>query len=104
VGAYEGLRRRSLSRQYGLGSAILMRRGLTEWMNTCSSYFDAPASIPVPPHDETILPQGIRAELPVILAGMPLHRCGSKFMREEAHQKVKADLVERVSYATFTAP
>jgi hypothetical protein len=74
VGAYEELRRRFLSCQYGPGLVILMRRGLREWMNTCSSYLDAPVT-PVPPHDETILPQGVRAELVVILAGMLLHRC-----------------------------
>ena len=77
VDAYEELRRRFLSRQYRPGVAILMRRGLREWMNTCSSYLDVPAtSVPAaPPHDETILPQGVRAELVVILAGMLLHRC-----------------------------
>jgi hypothetical protein len=76
VGAYEELRRRFISRQHGPGVAILMRRGLREWMDTCSSYLDVPAtSVPAPPHDETILPQGVRAELVVILAGMLLHRC-----------------------------
>jgi len=76
VKAYEELRQRFLSRQYGPGSTILMRRGLREWMNTCSSYLDAPAiSVPAPPHDETIFPQGVRAELVGILAGMLLHRC-----------------------------
>jgi len=76
IGAYEELRRRFLSRQYGPGLTILMRRGLREWMNTCSSYLDAPAiSVPAPPHDETIFPQGVRAELVGILAGMLLHRC-----------------------------
>jgi hypothetical protein len=75
VKAYEELRQRFLCRQYGPGSTILMRRGLREWMNTCSSYLDAPAiSVPAPPHDETIFPQGVRAELVGILAGMLLHR------------------------------
>src|SRR5215469_10958647 len=76
IGAYEELRRRFLSRQYGPGLTILMRRGLREWMNTCSSYLDPPAiSVPAPPHDETIFPQGVRAELVGILGGMLLHRC-----------------------------
>jgi hypothetical protein len=76
VKAYEELRQRFLSRQYGPGLAILMRGGVREWMNTCSSYLDTPVtSVPVPPHDETILPQGVRAELVVILAGMLLQRC-----------------------------
>ena len=76
VGAYEELRRQFLNRQYGPGLVILMRRGLREWMNTCSSYLDTSASsVPAAPDDETILPQGVRAELVVILAGMLLHRC-----------------------------
>lgn len=76
VGAYEELRRQFLSRQYGPGLVVLMRRGLREWMSACSSYLDAPAtSVSVAPDDETILPQGVRAELVVILAGMLLHRC-----------------------------
>ena len=76
IGAYEELRRRFLSRQYGPGLTILMRRGLREWMNTCWSYLDAPAiSVPATLQDEAVLPQGVRAELVVILAGMLLHRC-----------------------------
>lgn len=76
VGAYEELRRQFLSRQYGPGLVILMRRGLREWMNTCSSYLDTSASsVPAPPHDEAVLPYEVRAELVVILAGMLLHRC-----------------------------
>lgn len=76
VGAYEELRRQFLSRQYGPGLVIFMRRGLREWMNTCSSYLDTSASsVPAPPHDEAVLPYGVRAELVVILAGMLLHRC-----------------------------
>jgi hypothetical protein len=76
IGAYEELRRRFLSRQYGPGLTILMRHGLREWMNTCSSYLDAPTiSVPATLQDEAVLPQGVRAELVVILAGMLLHRC-----------------------------
>jgi hypothetical protein len=76
IGAYEELRRRFLSRQYGPGLTMLMRRGLREWMNTCSSYLDAPAiSVSATLQDEAVLPQGIRAELVGILAGMLLHRC-----------------------------
>jgi hypothetical protein len=66
--------------------------------NTCSSYLDAPVTS-VPPHDETILPQGIRAELVVILAGMLLHRCQeASSWGKEAHQKVKADHLKRNAY------
>lgn len=76
VGAYEELRRQFLSQQYGPGLVILMRRGLREWMNTCSSYLDTSAtSVPAPPHDEAVLPYGVHAELVVIIAGMLLHRC-----------------------------
>ena len=76
MGAYEELRRRFLSRQYRPGVAILMRRGLREWMNACSAYLDAPAtSVAATSHDEAVLPQGVRAELVGILAGMLLHRC-----------------------------
>jgi hypothetical protein len=53
-----------------------MSRGLREWMNTCSSYLDRLAtSLPAPSDDETIVPQAVRTELVVILAGMLLHRC-----------------------------
>jgi hypothetical protein len=76
VGAYEELRQRFLDRQHGPGVALLMRSGLREWMNACSSYLEAPAtSVPAPPDDEAVLPQGVRAELVVILAGMLLHHC-----------------------------
>jgi len=45
-------------------------------MNACSSYLAAPPiSVPTTPQDEAVLPQGIRAELVGILAGMLLHRC-----------------------------
>jgi hypothetical protein len=60
VGAYEELRGvGSSAGSTGRAWRFFMSRGLREWMNTCSSYLDAPAtSVPVPPpHDETILPE-----------------------------------------------
>ena len=76
VDANEELRRRFLGRQQGPGLALLLRCGLREWMNACSAYLDAPAtSVAATSHDEAVLPQGVRAELVGILAGMLLHRC-----------------------------
>ena len=74
--AYEELRARFLTRQQGLGLTLFMRRGMREWMNACSLWVaPPPISVPTTPDDAALLPEGVRTEVVLILAGMLLHGC-----------------------------
>lgn len=77
VAAYEELRRRFLNREQAPGLALLMRRGMREWLDACSFYVASPpTSVPTAtPEDAAVLPQGVRAEVVLILAGMLLNGC-----------------------------
>lgn len=74
MAAYEELRRRFLSGQRGPGLALFMRRGMRELMNTCSHCAAAPPALPAVAND-AVLPQGLRTDVVLILAGMLLHKC-----------------------------
>lgn len=76
VAGYEELRRHVLSGHGGTGLAVLVRRGMREWMNTyslCAAPLSTKARIPT--EGELVIPQGLRAEVVLILAGMLLHGC-----------------------------
>jgi hypothetical protein len=76
VAAYEELRRQLLNGQRGPGLALFMRSGMRELMKACS-LCTAPPPIQrlTAAHDEAVLPQGVRTEVVLILAGMLLHGC-----------------------------
>jgi hypothetical protein len=73
VAAYEDLRSQFLSGQRGPGLALFLRRGMRELMNICS-LSAAPPALPTVAND-AVLPQGVRTDVVLILAGMLLHRC-----------------------------
>jgi len=76
IAAYEELRDQILNGQRGTGLALFMRRGMSEWMNAYSlrvAPFPAKEFAIAP--DKAVLPQGARAEIVLILAGMLLHGC-----------------------------
>jgi hypothetical protein len=76
MAAYEELRRRFLSGQRGPGLALFMRRGMRELMNTYSLCAVPPAVSAVSAvANDAVLPQGLRTDVVLILAGMLLHRC-----------------------------
>jgi hypothetical protein len=76
IAAYEELRRQILNGQRGTGLALFMRRGMREWMNACSLCLaPSPTKEFTAAPDETVLPQGARTEVVLILAGMLLHGC-----------------------------
>ena len=74
---YEQLRSDALSRPAGrapaLGLALFLRKGMTAWMRTWSSYIQvaAPETAPLPGAVQT-WPLDIRAQMTAILAGMIL--------------------------------
>jgi hypothetical protein len=75
VVSYEELRRQVLLNHRGPGVAVLMRRGVWEWLSACSA-----GSAPLPTGDFTqseawpVIPPGLRSEIVVMLAGMVLDR------------------------------
>jgi hypothetical protein len=76
VAAYEELRRQLLNGQRGPGLALFMRRGMRELMNACSlCAAPLPTKVLAAADDEAVLPQGVRTEVVLILAGMLLHSC-----------------------------
>jgi hypothetical protein len=76
IAAYEQLRRQLLNGQRGPGLTLFMRRGMREWMNGCSLYVaPSPTKEFTATPDEAVLPQGARAEIVLILAGMLLQGC-----------------------------
>jgi hypothetical protein len=76
VTGYEELRGQVLSGQRGPGLVLFMRRGMREWLNACS-LCTAPRSTNVPIQAEGVptLPQDLRPEVVLILAGMVLQSC-----------------------------
>ncbi len=76
IAAYEELRRQILNGQRGPGLALLMRRGMREWMNACSlCLVPSPTKEFTAAPDHAVLPQSARTEVVLILAGMLLHGC-----------------------------
>jgi len=73
VAAYEELRSQFLNGQRGPGLALFLRCGMRELMNTCSLCAAPPALLTVT--NDAVLPQGVRTDVVLILAGMLLHRC-----------------------------
>lgn len=73
VAAYEELRGQFLNGQRGPGLALFLRCGMRELMNTCS-LCTAPPALPTVAND-AVLPQSVRTDVVLILAGMLLHRC-----------------------------
>ncbi len=73
VAAYEELRGQFLNGQRGPGLALFLRCGMRELMNTCS-LCAAPPALPAVAND-AVLPQGVRTDVVLILAGMLLYRC-----------------------------
>lgn len=76
VAGYEELRDQVLSGQRGPGLALLMRRGIREWM-TAYSLYTAPRStnVSIQAEDAPALLQDFRTEVVLILAGMVLQGC-----------------------------
>jgi hypothetical protein len=80
VAGYEELRRQVLSGYRGSGWALFLRRGMKEWMNAFSiCAAPTPTKVFVPTDGAASIPQGLRTEVVLILAGMLLHG------RQEAH-------------------
>jgi hypothetical protein len=76
VAAYEELRRQILNGQRGPGLTPFMRSGMKELMKACSLCAVPPAlQVVTAAHDEAVLPQGVRSEVVLILAGMLLYGC-----------------------------
>jgi hypothetical protein len=76
IAAYEELRRQILNGQRGPGLALFMRRGMREWMTACSLCLaPSPTKEFTAAPDQAVLPQGVRTEVVLILAGMLLHGC-----------------------------
>lgn len=78
VNAYEQLRHEVLNMSTGNkpapGLALLLSRGMLEWMRACVQFFQvAPQKPAAPPNQDEPVPFGIRAEIAVLLAGMLLH-------------------------------
>ncbi len=79
LAAYEDLRRRVLGvsdgGKPGPGLTLLLSRGMQEWMQACTQFFQ---TIPEKREDctsqEEPLPSDVRAEVIVVLAGMLLQR------------------------------
>lgn len=78
IAAYEDLRRRVLGvsdgGKPGPGLTLLLSRGMQEWMQACTEFFQ---TVPEKRRDCTsqeALPSDVRAEVVVVLAGMLLQR------------------------------
>jgi len=80
ISRYEQLREQALRRPSGIargqGLALLMRGGMSAWMQAwaqCMVQAPAPPPPPVMPGDEAILPLSMHKEVAMILAGMVLY-------------------------------
>jgi hypothetical protein len=79
IAAYENLRRRVLGvsdgEKLGPGLTLLLSRGMQEWMQACTQFFQtAPEKREDCTSQEEPLPSDVRAEVVVVLAGMLLQR------------------------------
>jgi hypothetical protein len=79
MAAYEDLRRRVLGvsdgGKAGPGLTLLLSRGMQEWMQACTQFFQtAPEKREDCTSQEEPLPSDVRAEVVVLLAGMLLQR------------------------------
>lgn len=79
LAAYEDLRRRVLGvsdgGKPGPGLTLLLSRGMQEWMQACTQFFQtAPEKRRDCTSPEEPLPSDVRAEVVVVLAGMLLQR------------------------------
>jgi hypothetical protein len=79
LAAYEELRRQILGASEigrpGPGLALLLSRGMQEWMQACMQFFrTAPEKRAEEKSREEPLPASLRAEVVVLLAGMLLQR------------------------------
>ena len=72
VAGYEELRRQMLIKQRGPGAAVLMRSGLWAWINACSACAPLPTKVSTQSDAAPVVPQGLHAEIVLILAGMLL--------------------------------
>ncbi len=79
LAAYEEVRRQILGASEigkpGPSLALLLSRGMQEWMQACMQFFRvAPEKRPEEKNREEPLPASLRAEVVVLLAGMLLQR------------------------------
>jgi hypothetical protein len=79
LAAYEELRRQILGaseiERPGPGLALLLSRGMPEWMQACTQFFRTPLEKrPEEKSREEPLPASLRAEMVVLIAGMLLQR------------------------------
>jgi hypothetical protein len=79
LAAYEELRRQILGASEigkpGPGLALLLSRGMQEWMQACMQFLrTAPETRPEEKSQEEPVPASLRAEVVVLLAGMLLQR------------------------------
>ena len=74
IAGYEELRRQALIGQASAGLAVFIRRGMREWMHSCSGWtWLLPAEACAQTEAEPVIPQGLQTEIILILAGMLLH-------------------------------
>jgi hypothetical protein len=76
LGAYEELRRQFLGSAVGqgrgVGLAVLLQRGMPDWMEACACFVTTPVRTEPPPSQQPTLPVSLRTEIVVVLAGMVL--------------------------------
>jgi hypothetical protein len=80
VAAYEGLRREFLGSTHGhargLGAALLLERGMPDWMEACAPFVNTAVRTEPQPGRQPTLPASLRTEIVVLLAGMVLEVTG----------------------------
>jgi hypothetical protein len=79
IARYEALRQQVLGRPcaipHGQGLALLMRSGMSGWMQAWAQCVVAAAPPKEQFGDEAMFPVGMHREVTLILAGMVLHGC-----------------------------